>query len=149
MPRPPDNGFFTPVGGPLILDLRALRQRTASIVRLPEWPPSAGDPLVEAFRPSRRDRTERSEGGDFEARYIAFRDALGRLGWTEPRNLRVDFRSNIRADLVEPYAKEIVSLAPDVIFVEPGPVAEALQRLTRTPTTRTATRRRASMSLAS
>jgi hypothetical protein len=102
MPRPPDNGFFTPVGGPLILDLRALRQRTASIVRLPEWPPSA------------------------------FRDALGRLGWTEPRNLRVDFRSNIRADLVEPYAKEIVSLAPDVIFVEPGPVAEALQRLTRT-----------------
>jgi putative ABC transport system substrate-binding protein len=68
----------------------------------------------------------------FRARYGAFRDALTQLGWTELSNVRIDYRSTDNADLAATYASELVGLAPDVIFAAPGPMAELLQRLTRT-----------------
>jgi putative ABC transport system substrate-binding protein len=76
-----------------------------------------------------------SEGAASEPRYVLFRDTLAKLGWSEPRNLRIDFRSasgGTRPDEVEAYARELIGLAPDVIFAEPGPAVEALQRLTST-----------------
>jgi len=69
----------------------------------------------------------------FRARYGAFRDALAQLGWTEPSNVRIDYRStDNKPELAATYASELVGLAPDVIFAAPGPMAELLQRLTRT-----------------
>jgi putative ABC transport system substrate-binding protein len=71
---------------------------------------------------------------EFQPRYTLFRDALAQLGWTEPRNLRIDYRSGISVDMTAlraAYAKDLVGLAPDVIFADPGPEAEAVQRLTR------------------
>jgi putative ABC transport system substrate-binding protein len=70
---------------------------------------------------------------EFRARYELFRDGLARLGWTPPRNLRIDYRwTDNKPALQETYARELVGFAPDVILAVPGPVAEALQRLTRT-----------------
>jgi ABC-type uncharacterized transport system substrate-binding protein len=71
--------------------------------------------------------------GDFRKRFALFHDRLGQLGWSEPRNLRFETRwTDGNAKLGETYARELVDLAPDVIFVEPGPLAEVIQRLTRT-----------------
>src|ERR1700682_1974642 len=71
--------------------------------------------------------------GDFRKRFALFHDRLGQLGWSEPRNLRIDTRwTDGKPELGEAYARELVGLAPDAIFVEPGPYAEIIQRLTRT-----------------
>jgi putative ABC transport system substrate-binding protein len=70
---------------------------------------------------------------EFRERYTLFRDRLAQLGWAEPRSLRIDYRwTDNKPDLREARARELVGLAPDVIFANPGPAAEALQRLTRT-----------------
>jgi putative ABC transport system substrate-binding protein len=70
---------------------------------------------------------------EYQARIRVFQQELQKAGWAEGRNLRIDFRwTNNKSELREVYARELVSFAPDVIFVEPGPSAETLQRLTRT-----------------
>jgi putative tryptophan/tyrosine transport system substrate-binding protein len=68
-----------------------------------------------------------------QARYGPFRDGLAQLGWTEARNIRFDYRwTDNKPDRANAYARELIGLAPDVIFASPGPIAEVLQRLTRT-----------------
>jgi len=58
---------------------------------------------------------------------------MGKLGWIEGRNLRIDLRfgegdpARLRA-----YAQELVRLAPDVIFAGGNIAARALQRETET-----------------
>ena len=71
---------------------------------------------------------------DLQATNTAFRQGLQDLGWTEGRNLRVDYRSlDVNGpDSASPYAAELVGLAPDVIFASPSPTVAALLRLTRT-----------------
>ena len=69
----------------------------------------------------------------FRERYGPFLEGLTRLGWSEPRNIKIDLRWNDNnADLASAQASELIALAPDVIFATPGPVVEILQRLTRT-----------------
>src|SRR5262249_260982 len=61
------------------------------------------------------------------------REALQELGWTDGRNLRLDYRWGAGdAELFRKYAEELVALAPDVILATGNPVVEALQRVTRT-----------------
>jgi putative ABC transport system substrate-binding protein len=94
------------------------------------WPITAR--AQQAGQPKRVGVLRGGPDADFQPRYALFRDALAQLGWMEPRNLRIEYRSvGNKLDLTETYAKELVSLAPDVIFADPGPAAEALQRLTR------------------
>jgi putative tryptophan/tyrosine transport system substrate-binding protein len=70
---------------------------------------------------------------EFRARFEPFRDELARLGWSEPRNLRIDSRwTDNKPDLANARARELVGLAPEVIYAAPGPAAEVLQPLTRT-----------------
>jgi ABC-type uncharacterized transport system substrate-binding protein len=70
---------------------------------------------------------------EFRRRYAVFRDALAQLGWTEPRNLRIDYRwTDNNLERARAYAQELVKLAPDCMFVNPGPAVEAVQPLTRT-----------------
>jgi putative ABC transport system substrate-binding protein len=69
----------------------------------------------------------------YQARIKAFQQELQKAGWAERRNLRIDLRwTDNKPELREGYARELVSFGPDVIFAEPGPLAEILQRLTRT-----------------
>jgi putative ABC transport system substrate-binding protein len=66
-------------------------------------------------------------------RVSAFTQALADLGWTDGRNVRMDFRwgggdiNRIRA-----LAHELLSLKPDIILAGATPATTALQRETRT-----------------
>jgi putative tryptophan/tyrosine transport system substrate-binding protein len=63
----------------------------------------------------------------------AFITALGELGWSEGRNLRMDVRWGAgNPDRVRMYAHELSELRPDLIFVESTPLTAALQRETGT-----------------
>jgi putative ABC transport system substrate-binding protein len=69
----------------------------------------------------------------FRERYGPLLEGLTQLGWSEPRNIRIDLRwSDNNAELASAQARELIGLAPDVIYASPGPVVEILQRLTRT-----------------
>jgi putative tryptophan/tyrosine transport system substrate-binding protein len=58
---------------------------------------------------------------------------LAELGWIEARNLRTDVRwAAGSVDLANRYAKEVVSLQPDIIFAESTPSVAALERETQT-----------------
>ena len=52
---------------------------------------------------------------DNQASLAAFQQELDRLGWSQGRNVRIDFRfARARVDQVEMLAKELVALQPDV-----------------------------------
>src|SRR4051794_37830263 len=49
----------------------------------------------------------------------AFRAALGKLGWTEENNLRVELRWGAGdPDRMQKFARELVNLRPDAILVQ-------------------------------
>src|SRR5258708_18852465 len=68
-----------------------------------------------------------------QARGAAFLDAFQRLGWTEGRNVRIEYRWNAGdAERIKVSAAELVHSAPDVIVVVAGPALAELHRLTST-----------------
>ena len=74
-----------------------------------------------------------SAESEFRSRFEPFRDRLAQLGWMESQNLRIDYRaSDNKPGLIQAYARELISVGPDVILADPGPAAQALQELTRT-----------------
>ncbi len=67
------------------------------------------------------------------ARGIAFRKALADLGWSEERNIQIDYRwTEADIDRVRVLAAELVALAPDVILSEGSLSIGALLRATHT-----------------
>ena len=67
------------------------------------------------------------------AMVAAFRNALRHLGWTEGRNLQIDYRwAAGDIALIRTFAKELVELQPDAIFARTTPVVAALVKETRT-----------------
>jgi putative tryptophan/tyrosine transport system substrate-binding protein len=63
----------------------------------------------------------------------AFRQTLEQLGWRDGRNLVIEYRwASGDAGRIRAYAKELVALAPDVIFCRTTPVTAALGQETRT-----------------
>src|ERR1043166_6960451 len=70
---------------------------------------------------------------EWQARSTAFVQGLQQLGWSEGRNLRIDFRWGLGdADRVRKHAAELVALAPDVLLAAASPAVEALQRAAST-----------------
>ena len=66
-----------------------------------------------------------------QRRVAAFLKRLGDLGWTLDRNVAIDFRYGAGdADKNRAFAKELVSLNPDVIFVNSTSATAAVQRET-------------------
>jgi ABC transporter substrate binding protein len=67
-----------------------------------------------------------------QARMRAFLQGLQQLGWTEGRNLQIDYRFGAAdVDRARRYAAELIALAPDVIQASgTGPMA-AVQQATR------------------
>jgi putative ABC transport system substrate-binding protein len=61
-----------------------------------------------------------------------FHQELERLGWTEGRNIHIDYRYAPAAAQVQELAKELVTLQPGVIFAQSRPVTAALQKETHT-----------------
>ena len=76
--------------------------------------------------------------GGTEARYGAENtqlvQALAQLGWTEGRNLRIDFRivGSNDPDLIRPQAEALIRAGPDLIYATPAGAVQVLQRLTGT-----------------
>src|SRR5205814_282610 len=51
-----------------------------------------------------------------QARLLAFRQGLEKLGWTESRGLRIDYRfAPAGPEQAQRFAKELVALRPDVL----------------------------------
>jgi putative ABC transport system substrate-binding protein len=71
---------------------------------------------------------------DAQTNVAAFREGLQKLGWAEGRNIRIDIRWPIPADVesMQRFAKELVALQPDVILSHITPTTAALLRHTRT-----------------
>ena len=68
-----------------------------------------------------------------QSNLAAFVQELGQLGWTDGRNMRIDYRwSNGDVNRMQTFATELVGSAPDAILAHTTPVTAALQRETRT-----------------
>jgi putative ABC transport system substrate-binding protein len=75
-----------------------------------------------------------SENDPFTRRFVStFADALGRLGWVEGKNIRIDYRFAAGDPaLFKTSAAALVGLMPDAILASPGTVVPALREQTRT-----------------
>ena len=66
-------------------------------------------------------------------RYSAFTQALAALGWTDPRNVRMELRwGRGDANRIQALAQELVGLQPDIILTGSTAGTVALQRETLT-----------------
>jgi putative ABC transport system substrate-binding protein len=74
----------------------------------------------------------REDDPDTQARLVALRAGLEKLGWAEGRNIRIQYRFAPPGTQIEPLAQELVSLQPDVLLCQASPATRALQKATRT-----------------
>jgi putative ABC transport system substrate-binding protein len=69
---------------------------------------------------------------DGQIRVAVFRQGLEELGWTESRNIRIDYRWGAGdPDRARAYAAELLAQVPDAILANGTPAVTALQRATR------------------
>src|SRR5262249_45311146 len=74
-----------------------------------------------------------ADDAEGQARLAAFVQDLQQLGWTDGRNVRIDYRwAAGDARLFHRYAEELLALAPDVILASATPSVQALQQAART-----------------
>jgi putative ABC transport system substrate-binding protein len=67
-----------------------------------------------------------------KTRVAAFRQGLERRGWSEGRNVHLDYRfTATKAERIPAFAKELVGLQPDVFLAQSTVAAAGLQRETR------------------
>jgi putative ABC transport system substrate-binding protein len=70
---------------------------------------------------------------ELQARIAAFKQRLAQLGWTEGQNVRIEYRfAGADIERLTSDAREIVALAPDLIFVHSNPGLAALRRIDKT-----------------
>ena len=108
--------FITLLGGAAVAGPRAARAQQADRVR-----------RVGVLESRAADDTEG------QTRLAVFVQRLQELGWTDGRNMRVDYRWGAAdADRYRTSAAELVALAPDVILAASSASLAALQQATRT-----------------
>jgi ABC-type uncharacterized transport system substrate-binding protein len=66
-----------------------------------------------------------------QPRAMAFQRALAELGWTDGRNVRIDYRFGGSAERIRAHAAELVSLAPDVVVGNTTAVVTAFRQATQ------------------
>jgi len=67
-----------------------------------------------------------------QARVAVFKEALQKLGWAEGRNILIEYRWAPDAEKIQPFAKELVALQPDLILTHGTPITASLLQQTRT-----------------
>ena len=74
-----------------------------------------------------------ADDAEGQGRVAAFQQALQQLGWTDGRNVRIDYRwAAGDTGRFHRYADELLALAPDVVLASATPSVQALQQGTRT-----------------
>jgi putative ABC transport system substrate-binding protein len=74
-----------------------------------------------------------ADDAEGQARIAAFLQALQQLGWSDGRNVRIDYRwAAGDTGRFHRYAEELLALVPDVILASATPSVQALQQATRT-----------------
>jgi len=97
------------------------------------WPLAAGAQQPEQVRRIGVMAPYAEDDKDAQVRNAAFLQGLQESGWTEGRNMRIDYRWGTGdVDLNRRNAAELVSLTPDVILAVGTPTLEPLQKATRT-----------------
>jgi putative ABC transport system substrate-binding protein len=97
------------------------------------WPastgaqPSSRKPRVGYLTPGRPEDT-----AEEQARQNTLRSALGKLGWTDGENIRIDFRSGgVGLEQMRASAAELIASAPDVVIAVGTPILDALRQGSR------------------
>jgi putative tryptophan/tyrosine transport system substrate-binding protein len=71
-------------------------------------------------------------GEHMQAQLAGLRHGLERLGWSDGRNIRMEYRfAESKPEQFQPLAKELVAIQPDLIIAQTPPVVMAIQRETR------------------
>ena len=71
---------------------------------------------------------------EWQARSNAFVQGLQERGWSDGRNLRIEYRWGLGdPDRLRKYVAELVALAPDVVLAAGAPAVAALQQSSRIP----------------
>jgi putative tryptophan/tyrosine transport system substrate-binding protein len=97
------------------------------------WPLAAGAQQPERLRRIGVLMPYAENDADSQVRVRVFEQTLQQLGWTDGRNVRIDYRwTSGDADDVRRLAKELVRLGPDVIIGQTTPSARALGQETST-----------------
>ena len=74
-----------------------------------------------------------ADDAEGQGRVAAFQQALQQLGWTDGRNVRIDYRwAAGDTGRFRRYAEELLALAPDVVLASATQSVQALQQATRT-----------------
>lgn len=102
---------------------------------------SAGVAWPLATRAQQPDRVRRlgvltglaEDDAEIQVRLAAFREELQKLGWTEGRDVQIEYRWGAGdVERMRAYAAELVALTPDVILAHSPPTVAALRQKTRT-----------------
>ena len=97
------------------------------------WPLAARAQQADRMRRIGVLETRAADDPEGQARLALFRQELQELGWTDGRNVRIDYRwAAADADRSRTYAAELVALAPDVILASASASVAALRQTTRT-----------------
>jgi putative ABC transport system substrate-binding protein len=97
------------------------------------WPFAARAQQGERVRPIGVLMNTAADDPEGKARNAAFERGLQELGWTDGRNVRIDYRWGAGdADRIRRYAAELVSLSPDIILTVGSATAGPLLQATRT-----------------
>jgi ABC-type uncharacterized transport system substrate-binding protein len=108
------------------------RREFITLIGAAAWPLAARAQQAERMRRIGVLMAQAADDSDGQARVAAFLQALQQFGWTEGRNVRIDYRwgggdfDRIRRD-----AAELVALAPDVILASGGQVMGPLRDATQ------------------
>jgi ABC-type uncharacterized transport system substrate-binding protein len=74
-----------------------------------------------------------ADDAEGRVRLVAFLQGLQQLGWTDGRNVRLDYRwATGDTSRFHKHAEELLALAPDVVLAAASPSVQALQEVTRT-----------------
>jgi putative ABC transport system substrate-binding protein len=97
------------------------------------WPVKARAQQGERMRRIGVLQTLAADDTQTQANIAAFIQALRQLGWSDGRNVRIDYRwAGGNVDDIRKYAAELVALAPDAILAGGGAGLPSLQQATRT-----------------
>jgi putative tryptophan/tyrosine transport system substrate-binding protein len=109
------------------------REFIALIGGAPAWPFAARAQQRERLRRIGVLMTSREDDANAQARLARFRQGLSELGWTEGRNIKVDYRwLGGDAAQAKANAAELVSQKPDVIVANNTPSLTAVRNETST-----------------